>query len=218
MKKLLFILFVIPIICICQNYKVGNNAVNLDTMGVVLYSNATMFDDLRIDGLTTPSNLDEPALTNSFAGSALLFQRVFQGSIRDDKIYFNIQLPHSWKQGGEFEIHLHNSAWTNPVATDTCVWQFNYAWDNINGIFDTINTVTVKQPLGATAQWKHNKFELYRFTVIGKTMSSVLACSIYRLANSNASDTYTGGMTILYIDCHYEIDGLGSPKELYKPY
>jgi hypothetical protein len=216
MKKLVFLLFFIPTLCLGQTYKVGNNAISLDSNGLYLYGNATMYEDLRIDATSTPSNADEPALTTGFAGSSDLFQRMFQGSVRDDKIYFNVQLPHAWKQDGIFEIHIHNAAWTNPVATDTAVWKLNYSWQNINGTFTAPTSVIVKQPLGGTVQWKHNLVELTNFVTIGKTISSVMVCSLYRLANSNASDTYTGGMSVLYIDCHYEINSLGSKKELIK--
>lgn len=193
------------------------NKITADTLrSIRLWGNCTVYEDIRIDGLSLPSNTDEPALTTGFAGSSLLWQRVFQGSTRDDKVYFNIQLPHAWEQGGVFELHIHNAAWTNPVAGDTVVWQLNYNWQNINGTYTTPTTVIVKQPVAGTVQWKHNLTELVRFNSSGKTLSSILVCSLYRLANSNASDTYTGGMTVLYIDGHYEVDSMGSDGEVTK--
>lgn len=194
---------------------IGNYA-SIDSNGLRLHGSYTVYEDLRIDALSTPTGPDEPALTTGFAGSALLWQRMFQGSVRDDKIYFNIQLPHAWKEGGEFELHIHTAPWTSPAANDTAVWQLNYSWQNIDGTFAAPTTVVVKQPLGGSAQWQHKLVELVEFNSGGKTLSSVLACSIFRLANSSASDNYTGGMTILYIDCHYEVDGLGSSEELIK--
>lgn len=193
------------------------DSVVIDTANALrLYGNATVFEDLRIDATSTPTNSDEPALTSGFAGSSALLQRQFQGSVRDDKIYFNVQLPHAWKEGGYLEAHIHTSPWTTPSAGDTAVWQLNYSFQNINGTFTSPTTATVKQPLNGTAQWGHKLVHLVNFNTSGKTISSVMVCSIYRLANSSASDTYTGGMTILYIDFHYEVDALGSSNELIK--
>lgn len=192
------------------------NGIKLSPDGLYLKGSATMFEDLRIDAMSTPANADEPALTGGFGGAATMFQRIFQGSVRDDKIYFNIQLPHAWKEGGFLELHIHTAPWTTPAATDTVVWGLQYNWQNINGTYTTPTLTKIKQPLGGVAQWQHKLVEIVNFNTSGKTLSGIITCTLSRLANSDASDTYLGGMTVLYIDAHYEVNSLGSGQELIK--
>ena len=193
-----------------------NNGVIISPDGLRLRGSATVYEDLRIDALATPVTADEPALTSGFGGAPTVYQRMFQGTARDDKIYFNVQLPHAWKEGGEFEIHIHTAPWTTPVATDTVVWELQWNWQNIDDTFGTPKMRLIKQPLSGVAQWQHKLVELADFESSNKTISSVMYGVLTRKAVSNASDTYTGGMTVLYIDCHYEVDALGSGSELVK--
>ena len=195
------------------------DSITVDTVkGLRLWGGATVWEDLRIDALTTPGGASEPVLTDNFRGVSGMFQRLWQGSTQDDRIFFNIQMPHQWKEGGGFEIHIHTFPWTTPAATDTAVWELSYDWQNINGTFGAGSTVIVKQPLNGVAQWQHKLVELVNLNsvAVGKTLSSVITCRLRRLANSNASDNYTGGMGVLYIDGHYEIDSMGSSQELIK--
>jgi hypothetical protein len=188
------------------------------TDGIRLTGTATVWEDLRIDGLSTNGGASEPVLTDNFAGVSGMYQRLWQGSSQDDRMFFNIQMPHAWKQGGGFEIHIHTFPWTTPAAGDTAVWEFSYRWENINGNYGAFTTNTVKQPLNGTTQWQHKLVELLNMATpaVGKTLSSILTCRLRRLASSNASDTYTGGMGVLYVDGHYEVDALGSKDELIK--
>lgn len=200
--------------------KIGKiNAITLDTnKGLRLTGTATVWEDLRIDALNTNGGISEPVLTNNFAGVSGIYQRFWQGSVADDQMLFNVQLAHAWKEGGGFEIHIHTFPWTTPSAGDTCVWEFSYNWQNVNGTYGAMTTNTVKQPLNGTAQWQHKLIELINLNApaVGKTISSILVCRLRRLANSNASDTYTGGMGVLYVDGHYEVDSMGSKDETVK--
>lgn len=219
MKKLiLFFLFLIPILTNSQVLFLNKGSVETDTNGIILYGNATQFEDLRIDGLTFGAGGTAPALTSGWFGLANLSNRMFQGAGQDDIAIFQIQMPHAWKESGNMELHIHTTPWTAPAGTDTAVWKLVYSWTNINGTFPTIDSVMVKQPLTGQSQWGHYLKELVNWNTLasGKTISSIIYCTLTRLANSNPSDTYTSGITVLYIDCHYEINSLGSRKQLTK--
>ena len=196
------------------------NVVTIDGVnGLKLNGTATVWDDLRVDGQNFGSGPSAPALTDNFLGVSGLQQRMFQGSSQDDEAFFNIQLPHQWKQGGGLEIHIHMTPWTTPEAADSAVFQFSYSWANIGSAFPTsLTTDTTCIHLNGTAQWEHKLAELTNLATPanGKTLSSMLVCSLKRLAHTNDNDTYTGGISVLYVDLHYEIDSMGSKEEVIK--
>lgn len=196
------------------------NTLTIDAdKAIRMNGSVSAWEDLRIDGQNFGTGPSAPALTDSFLGVSGFQQRMFQGSIQDDEAFFNIQMPHQWKQGGGLEIHLHLVPWTAPVAADSAVFQFSYAWANIGGTFTTtLTTDTTCIHLNGTAQWGHKLVELANLAspAVGKTLSSVLVCRLRRLAHTNNNDTYTGGISVLYVDLHYEVDSFGSDAEILK--
>lgn len=197
----------------------GKGVIISGDSGLRLIGTSTVWDDLRVDGLMTNGGAGEPVMTNNFKGVNGMYQRAWQGSSTDDQLFFNVQLPHTWKQnGGGIECHIHTFPWTTPSVSDSVVWEFSYSWANINGTFPDFVTDTTCVHMYGVSQWQHKIVELVNLNTesVGKTLSSVLACRLRRLANSNTHDTYTGAMGIVSIDFHYEINSLGSDTEITK--
>lgn len=129
-------------------------------------------------------------------------------------LYFSAQLPHSYKEGTDLEFHIH-IAYPDAVAGNS-VWYFTYSWANVGDPFlapSDSGQVIIASP-GVADQ--HDLAEL--ITVIngaGKTISSVLLCSIQR-TGTHGDDNYGNVIYLVSGDFHFQMDTLGSRTELLK--
>lgn len=176
-----------------------------------LARNAISWDDLRTPagGLRLPAT--NPPQEVAYQGSIVL---AFEDeAVNEDIIYFMVQLPHNWKEGTNIHPHVH---WTpEDNAGGNVRWTFTYSWANVDGTFPAQTSDTITAAAGTTAD-KHLKSEFTTIVGTGKTISSMLICSLKR-NSSDAGDTYTGkDARLLEFDFHYEIDSFGSFSELVK--
>lgn len=128
---------------------------------------------------------------------------------------FNVQIPHSYQAGTAIELHCH-VVYPNAGAGDSR-WQASYNWANINAEFDAASTtstaVTVASPNTAR---RHQLIELVASIAgTGKTLSSILLCSLSRLGGDGA-DTYDDVIYLIGVDFHLKKDALGSREETVK--
>lgn len=128
---------------------------------------------------------------------------------------FNVQIPHSYKAGSAIEFHCH-VVYPNAGAGNSR-WQCSYNWANINAEFDATSTtstaVTIASPNTAR---RHQLIELVAsITGTGKTLSSILLCSLSRLGGDGA-DTYDDIIYLIGVDFHLQKDSLGSRQEAVK--
>jgi hypothetical protein len=183
---------------------------------VRLVGTATSWDDLRIAGSQVRAGVTAPAL-GTFGSSGNLRAYRFESG-KHQEVEFEIQLPHSWKQGTRIYPHVH---WS-PINTTTgnVVWELEYAWSNIDGTFGSpSNMATDATAAGGTA-WVH-KLSLLKsggnayIDGTGKTFSSMIVCRLHRNAGSG-SDTLAADVSLLEFDIHYEIDSFGADGEYTK--
>ena len=169
-----------------------------------------VWDDVRvpISGVRLPAAA-APTWT-AYKGSQVL---AFDGT-STDTIFVVVQLPHMYKQGTDIDVHVH---WVPEDATAGNVkWQVTYSWANWSEAFpaETTATVVVAAPEVADVHTKADIIETISGT--GKTISSMLLCSLSRLGGDvedtyNAKDAY-----LLEVDFHYQKDTLGSRTETVK--
>lgn len=170
--------------------------------------NATVFDDIRTPltaiRITGPGGTTPPDEV-LYKGSVVL---AFGGAGTDDeKAFFVVQIPHSYKQGSNIVPHIH---WTpEDNGAGNVRWVLTYSWANIGSAFPVESTDTQVFACDTVT----DKHQIDGFTAIsgtGKTISSMLLCSIQR-EDSDASDTYDNkDAYLLEIDFHFEKDMVGS--------
>lgn len=128
-------------------------------------------------------------------------------------LYFTAQLPHSYKEGSNIEFHIHLVYPDN--LTGYSIWYFSYSWANIDGTFAAASSVTAN----ITSPAVTNKHQMAGITTsingAGKTISSVLLCSIQRLGNAS-EDSYASEIYLISADFHYLKDSTGSTTETTK--
>jgi len=172
----------------------------------------TVWDDLQVPISTARlPTMSPPNVTGYKGGQVLAF-----GNVADSFIYFNAQLPHTYKEGTDIKLHLH---WVIPTSgagggAENVKWDCSYSWANIDGTFPVASTGTVTVDVQNDVLDDHMVDTIVTISGSGKTISSMLICSLNRdtaVANNYGDDAYLVG-----IDFHHEINTMGSRQELSK--
>ena len=175
---------------------------------LLLLGTATVWDDIRVSLITRGSGGVNPTFSQI---QNSLFAYKFSGTA-DNEIFFEIQMPHSWKEGSKIYPHVH---WApNGTSTGNVTWGMDFEWQNINGVFSGATT-NISTSVAADGVAKKQQI-----TNIGtgieetdKKISSIIMCRLYRAGNS---DTNNDECFLLAFDIHYEVNTIGSREVLSK--
>jgi len=135
-----------------------------------------------------------------------------------EQVFFTAQIPHSYKEGTDIEVHVH---WTPAIGGVQAVhqvrWGLECTWVNMGATFGNPTTLygSTPTPDEQLIANRHYVTELGDLDGTGKTISSMLVCRLFRNA-THEDDDYTGDAGLLEIDFHYEIDRPGSREEYVK--
>jgi hypothetical protein len=169
------------------------------------------FDDMRcpVSALAPGATPADPII---YGSSGAVRIRGFDGAAAVESMDFTAQLPHGYKEGTDLEPHVH---WCPTTANSgNVVWRLDYYWLDINGVIPVLAQIaTTPQAAGGTA-WKHLLADLPVISGVGKTISSMLMCRIWR--DPTGTDTYPDDAGLLEVDFHYQLDSVGSRLELTK--
>jgi hypothetical protein len=172
-------------------------------------SDRVVWDDVRV----AASSIRIQGVSNipdwGGVGDGNLYALAFDPTTME-QVFFTVQLPHTYKLGTNIHPHIH---WM-PETTDTGTvrWGLEYEWVNIGDSMTGGSTITIDDD-GDGTLLKHQIAEFAELSGVGKGMSSMLICRVYRDATNDdfADDAY-----LLEIDFHFEIDSLGSRQEYVK--
>lgn len=175
------------------------------------------WDDLRTEPDVKGTGAKNPSFAAWING---LFTYDFDNAVvaSEKEVWFNIQMPHGWKEGTPVYPHVH---WVNKSAGGAghvVRWGMEYTLANITAAFPatvTIYATTLITGGDITVINSHLKTIFSPMVMTGKKISTVISCRLFR-NSSDAADTYTGTAGLLYIDWHYQVDGPGSRSELAK--
>lgn len=179
---------------------------------------ATVWDDLRIEPIAKGTGSNNPTF-GTWAGGISLYEFDNATAGSEKEVWFNVQMPHGWKEGSTVEPHVHWLPKTAGTAGQVIRWGLEYSKAKIGTAFSTTPTTVYGTTIvGGGAITTANAHLLTDFAGIdmtGDTISTVLVCRLFR-NSSDAADTYTGTAGLLYIDWHVELDTFGSKTELAK--
>lgn len=212
MKKLIFILLLIPVLSYGQTtFKkavIFSDAVTLTSNNTLtLSSTATTYDDLFF-----PSHQLKKVGTTGKPDDDNVSMELLFPEDTTESVGMVVQLPHDWKQGSTIYPHIH---WAEESA-DSVHWIMRYKWYNIGaakpGTWTTYTIYHKSQTyVSGTIHQISNAWGNPGISGSGKTMSSVLVIKLYR-----GADNYTGDARFIQFDIHYERDGFGSKTEYSK--
>jgi hypothetical protein len=179
-------------------------------LGVVMQSRIShSWDDMQV--IVTAAKLpaaDAPVWAAYKGSEVLAFKKDATNSIS-----FSVQLPHTWLQGSNILFHLHIAY---PIAlTGDSVWQMTYSWANIGSDFPAETTPTKTTIASPNVIDRHQIASMATIAGAGKTLSSIILCSLSRLGN-DVADTFNDYIYLVGLDFHIEHDSIGSLSELNK--
>lgn len=172
--------------------------------------NQTVWEDLRIPGMSVGAGASAPDLITFISGGLIVYG--FDGGTTSEQVYFQVQMPHSWKSGTDIKPHIH---WS-PINTNAgnVKWFLEYSWQDIDGTYSAPTIISVTDAAGGTA-WKHIVSNFPDISGTGKNISSILVCRLYRNP-ADAADTYGSDAAFVSFDVHYQVDTLGSRQTTIK--
>ena len=193
------------------------NYSSFEADGTLLFNgDATVWDDLRIiPGSFERPGVADPVYVNYIpTGSTLgIYLPEFA---KDDFASFQVQLPHSYKQGSVISVHIH---WTPGLRGSEepgalVGWKVDYVWANIDGTFGVVGTADLSDACDGTDDKHQMTASVDIIGNAGKNISSMLLCNIRR-TDAGADDTWAGTISgqlplLLEVDFHYEMDTIGS--------
>lgn len=193
-----------------------------------------VWDDLRVPVSAAKKGVGSPPDFELFQNDGIgpstgVFLEFFaDGKTGDQELFFTAQLPHTYQQGSDIEVHTH---WTPklgtvPAAGEVVSWGLEYTWANVGE--DYANTTLIGDnghyPADATlVPGRHYMTEIGDIlgtTGDDKLVSSCLICRVFRDAVGNhAPDTFQGlpagnhDVGLIEIDFHFQLDSQGSDDE-----
>ena len=173
----------------------------------------TVWDDIKINGLGVRLGSVNPPGWTQFrddgAGSSGTYLYGFDDAA-EEQVFFEIQIPHKYKQGTDLKFHIHWSTTTGNAGD--CVWALEYSVVHIDGVFPETSTISAACTASGVA-YTHEIHDVGTIDGTGLKESSVLVGRLYRDATAVA-DTLTGDALLVSADFHYELEKMGTDNEL----
>ena len=205
------------------NTKIGDSINNtyIESDGSLSYQgSATRFEDLRVPMSSTRKGAAEDPLYTVFrdngSGSVGVYGSWFRTNQTED-LFFEVQMPHGWKEGSTLFPHIHWSPKTD-TSGNKVRWGFEFIWVNVGGTFGNTTITYAENPIGLTPNptaYQHVISEFPSIDGTGQTLSSMFVCRVFR-DGTHGNDTYNNSALMLQFDFHYEIDADGSRLEYSK--
>lgn len=187
-----------------------------------------VYDDLRVPLAAGGRGVGNPPSFSQWkddgAGSVGVYAWHF-GDVavqaNEEQLWFESQLPHKYKEGGDIEVHIHWTPAVGGALNEFVKWGLECTWANRNGTFGNTTIITSDASSGATATTsgdttlvadKHYVTELGDLNGAGKTVSSILSCRIFR-NSSHGDDDLAEDAVAFEVDFHFPIDTVGSRTE-----
>jgi len=159
-----------------------------------------VYDDIIINAMNLRGGGTPPAY-EAFISS--IYGVAFKDNATD-LVYGSFELPHTYKEGTDLEVHLH---WS-PSSTNTgdCVFIMKYAYALMGGAFTEELEKTFTQAGSGTALL--NQYVSADSLIDGTTLK-IGAIFLFALSRPTG-DAFTGDAFLHQVGVHYEIDTMGS--------
>lgn len=166
-----------------------------------MHGDATMINDVPIPLASVRLPAANAPAWIAYKGTQVL---AFDGT-STDTIYFTVKVPHGYKEGSDYLLHVHWVAEDN--TTGNVKWQFTYSFANADATFPAPTSVTGVVATPEVAD-KHVHTDVATIDGTGQKLSSVILCALSRLGG-DAEDTYAQDVYFLEADFHVELNSIG---------
>ncbi len=174
------------------------------------------FTEIRYEGweeLVVPASamavlpLEGPGEGNCQAGFVYLFADEAL-VINEDYVHFNVQLPHSYKEGTDIYFVPHFLFNSDQVGTNIR-WKISHSWANRHTAFPSSSHLWILSDSANNDSLVHQTAQSGAVSGSGKTIGSELLCYISR-NSSDVLDTYTDTALLTAVSVLFQIDSPGS--------
>lgn len=168
-----------------------------------------VYDDIIIQAINLRTSGTTPPTVDVFQDS--IYGMKFTNA-QTDIVYGSFEVPHTYKEGTDLEVHLH---WS-PSSTNTgsCDWVMKYTFANMAGTFGGEETITFQQAGSGTAN-KH-QYVSGNVVISGSAKSIAIGAIICFALSRPTGDAFTGDAFLHSVGVHYEIDTMGSRQRSVK--
>jgi len=174
------------------------------TINGELVLNNTVYDDMVIPLLsarvptTSPADCETPFIDGTIACSFS----------KGEQLYGTLQMTHRYKLGSLIDCHVHV---VKPnVNAGVVVMGLEYTTASVFGVFGSTSTNYCS--FNSTSAFNHS---ICDFGSIG-SFSTISGVGTFHLFRNTTGDTYGSDVFGLSLDCHAEMDTLGSDEEYVK--
>ena len=206
------------------NTKIGDDINNtyIESDGSLSYQgSATRYEDLRVPMSSTRRGAAEDPTYDKFrddgSGSVGVYGNWFDPN-RSEELFFEVQMPHGWKEGSTIYPHIHWSPKTN-TGGNKVRWGLEFIWINVGETFANTTVIYAEDPIApigpSPTAYQHVISGFSEIIGTDQTLSSMLVCRVFR-DGTHGNDTYNDDALMLQFDFHYEIDADGSRQEYSK--
>jgi hypothetical protein len=180
------------------------------------------WDDLRVPGSIgkgggTNSPTYSRILGDSTGTSIGIFCYIFDNNTDHRDLFYEVQFPHSYKEGTDIKPHIHLLIPdTTPLnITGTLTFELEYTWSNVNEIFNYTTILTGTRTITVDdVRRKHIILPFPQISGVSKKISSMI---IFRISRINTlTGNFNSPIGLLEVDFHYQQDGNGSTQEYIK--
>ena len=187
---------------------------------LTLVGTAKVWDDIRIEPTARTTGTFSPTFEQYFTNGSgsrgvYLFSFDDAASNAEKEVFFTLQLPHAWAQT---DIHMHVHFIPAATVNSSAVrWGMEYTWAEPMTVYGNTTIVYASVAEGSPANMVANTHYITEFAALAPSasqngFSSTLIARLFR-NSSDAADTYTNKVGLLYVDAHIELDKLGSNGE-----
>lgn len=218
-SKLLVVFFLLSLSNVCwavdPTIKLNTNLWVEPDGTMVSTGDATTWDDLTVYPEATSRGGSNSPTAAKFKDNGSGSQGVFlwwfaAGS--EQEVYFQVQMPHSYKVGTTLYPHVHWTTTTTTPTTTNVVWRLEYTIMSFGGNFGNTSTTTTSTVVGETAPSGVGQHLISSLGTIDGTnvgISTFIVCRLYRQVG-HVDDTFVDPAGLLGFDIHYERDTQGS--------
>ena len=168
---------------------------------------------VRLGGVADPNYV---LWRDNGAGSTGVYGWEFSATLLR-QVFFDCQLPHTYKEGSRIAPHCHFTTTTTPTVGQTVRFGLEYTYANVGDVYP-VTTIIYAEYTFVTGDAANQSY-IGGFDPdiedANMKVSATIACRFFRDA-ANAADTYTGTVVVNEVDFHHLVESFGSIYEFSK--
>ncbi len=186
---------------------VGTNFSKFEADGTLEFNgDATVWDDVNLGGATLGGNPSVQPDIVEIDGSSGGTSVYTYGFDTGEAVSGILEIPHWYKEGSDFVMHVHISGNSAPTGTDKIKFELEYFTVKSETVIGASTTISVEGDYDT--QYERINLDFPTVSGTGHVMGEQLGFTLRRVAAS--ADEYAGDALLHTVGGHFEKDTMGS--------